>query len=186
MLSRGRLASRRPPETPACGRPLWLCRGNYTTEAAFGIAAISGIMMPMEKCSQGQRIKTGELLARILDEVQTCSGYLKATAESTAKTATHAKNVRQDVRAIREGKTGTGALSGIDPQRGSSSVKLALASVTPKAHLLAPLGLAIRPKGVCAHRARGRVHDRPRAELARIHRTQARRMRAAAILMPRL
>jgi hypothetical protein len=72
-------------------------------------------MTPMENCSQGQRSETGELLARILDEVQTCSGYLKATAESTAKTATHAKNVRQDVRAIREGKTGTGALSGIDP-----------------------------------------------------------------------
>ena len=72
-------------------------------------------MTPMENCSQGQRSETGELLARILDEVQTCSGYLKATAESTAKTATHAKNVRQDIRAIREGKTGTGALSGIDP-----------------------------------------------------------------------
>ena len=152
-------------------------------------------MTPMENCSQGQRSETGELLARILDEVQTCSGYLKATAESTAKTATHAKNVRQDVRAIREGKTGTGALSGIDPlprprREEVNRVKEIIREkrkANPAYSLLSvSLGLAIRPKGVCAHRARGRVHDRPRAELARIHRAQARRMRASAILMPLL
>ena len=59
--------------------------------------------------------KTDELLEQILEEVQTGNAYLKASAEATAKTATNTKNLRQDVRAIREGKTNTSSLSGIDP-----------------------------------------------------------------------
>ena len=69
----------------------------------------------MDKDEAAKSGGTDEILVRILDEVQACSGYLKATAESTAKTATNTRNVRQDIRAIREGKTGPGSLRGIDP-----------------------------------------------------------------------
>ena len=69
----------------------------------------------MDKDEAAKNGSTDEILVRILDEVQACSGYLKATAESTAKTATNTRNVRQDIRAIREGKTGPGSLKGIDP-----------------------------------------------------------------------
>ena len=87
----------------------------YITDAPFSIAAKNDILGPMGNNSSTQKVGTGELLVRILDEVQACSGYLKVTAESTAKTATHAKSVRQDIRAIRDGKTGPSPLRGIDP-----------------------------------------------------------------------
>lgn len=115
LLSCGRLSSRRPPEMPVISRPLWLCRRHYITEHAFRIAAKHDIIRPMGNTDSGDCKRTDEILVQILDEVQTCSGYLKTTAESTAKTATHVKNVRQDIRAIREGKTGPNLRSGIDP-----------------------------------------------------------------------
>jgi hypothetical protein len=59
--------------------------------------------------------ETSELLKEILSEVKLGNSYLKTTATATAQTATNTKNLRQDVRAIREGKTGTTELSGIDP-----------------------------------------------------------------------
>lgn len=68
--------------------------------------------------NKGMAIPDGEtkkLLEEILGEVKTSNVYLKATAAATTKTATNTKNVRQDVRAIREGKTGPSSLSGIDP-----------------------------------------------------------------------
>ena len=108
----------RPAAHPKCrlvADPSGYVAANYITDLAHRIAAKNGIMRPMGKNSSTQKIGTGELLARILDEVQACSGYLKTTAESTAKTATHAKNVRKDIRSIRDGKTGPSPLRGIDP-----------------------------------------------------------------------
>ena len=108
----------RPAAHPKCRLvvdPSGYVTDKYITDTAFRIAAKNDILGPMGNNSPTQKVETGELLVRILDEVQACSGYLKATAESTAKTATHAKSVRQDIRAIRDGKTGPSPLRGIDP-----------------------------------------------------------------------
>lgn len=59
--------------------------------------------------------KTINILEKILDELHTGNSYLKTTAEKTIKTVSNTKNIRQDLRAIREGKTGTTSLTGIDP-----------------------------------------------------------------------
>jgi len=59
--------------------------------------------------------KTINILEKILDELHTGNSYLKTTAEKAIKTVSNTKNIRQDLRAIREGKTGTSALTGIDP-----------------------------------------------------------------------
>ena len=59
--------------------------------------------------------ETSGLLKEILSEVRLGNSYLKTAATATAQTAANTKNLRQDVRAIREGKTGTTELSGIDP-----------------------------------------------------------------------
>ena len=58
---------------------------------------------------------TNSILGKILNEVQIVNSYLKTTAETSAKTAVNTKSIRQDLRAVREGKTGTSALTGIDP-----------------------------------------------------------------------
>jgi len=59
--------------------------------------------------------KTINILEKILDELHTGNSYLKTTAEKAIKTVSNTKNIRQDLRAIREGKTGTTSLTGIDP-----------------------------------------------------------------------
>ena len=56
-----------------------------------------------------------DILKDILNKFAESNKYLQITADATTKTAANTKNLRQDIRAIREGKTGTSELRGIDP-----------------------------------------------------------------------
>lgn len=69
----------------------------------------------MEKDTTINKNETSSLLKEILSEVKIGNSYLKTAAKATTQTAANSKNLRQDLRAIREGKTGTTELSGIDP-----------------------------------------------------------------------
>ena len=62
-----------------------------------------------------KKSEESDVLKQILKKFEENNKYLQITSDATTKTAANTKNLRQDIRAIREGKTVTSELSGIDP-----------------------------------------------------------------------